>query len=275
MQRISLYRYLGIACSLVSFFAAGVSIASSQTRLLATGSSTVAPVMAELVRKYETLQQAVRIDVQTGGSSRGVADTASGQSDIGMVSRALKPAEYNLYAYTIANDGIAVIVHRDNPLTAIDKFTLQGIYNRTLREWTQLGGSAGQIVVVNKSAAHSTLELFLDYIELSPDQVKADIIIGDNQQGIKTITGNRFAIGYVSIGAALEAQQAGIAIKLLRLDGVEPTVGAVSHGSYPIIRPLNLVTRQPATGAIGEFIRFAGSAAGAAIIESLSFIPVQ
>ena len=247
-----------------------------QLRLLATGSSTVAPVMSELSRKYEQAHPNVRIDVQTGGSSRGVADAINGLSDIGMVSRDLKPSEKVLHAYTIAWDGIAVITHNDNPVKAIDRSQLEQIYRGELRDWGAVGGKAGlPIVVVNKSAAHSTLELFLSYLNIEADQVHASIIIGDNQQGIKTVAGNPAAIGYVSIGAALQAQKQGTPITLLVLDGVEPTISNVRDKKYPITRPLNVVTRESPNDVIGDLLVFAHSDEGADIIESLSFVTLK
>ena len=90
--------------------------AGPQGKLTLTGSSTVAPLAGELAKRYESLHPGVRIDVQTGGSSRGIADARRGTADIGMASRALKPGEEDLAAHTIALDGITVIVHKDNPV---------------------------------------------------------------------------------------------------------------------------------------------------------------
>ncbi|MCU7906603.1 MAG: phosphate ABC transporter substrate-binding protein [Candidatus Thiodiazotropha sp. (ex Epidulcina cf. delphinae)] len=254
----------------------GSSHAGENLRLLATGSSTVAPVMAELARKYEQAHPGARIDVQTGGSSRGIADMINGLCDMGMVSRDLKPSERVLHAYTIAHDGIAVITHRDNPIDVLDRARLIEIYRGEVRDWGDVGGAAGvPIVVVNKAAGRSTLELFLHYLDLSPDQVHSDIIIGDNQQGLKTVAGNRSGIGYVSIGAALHAQQEGVPIKLLTLEGAEPTIANVTAGNYPITRPLNIVTRKPAQGAVSELLAFIHSDEGASVIESLNFVPVR
>jgi len=59
-------------------------------KLVLTGSSTVAPLAAEIGKRFESLHPSVRIDIQTGGSSRGVNDARSGLASIGMASRALK-----------------------------------------------------------------------------------------------------------------------------------------------------------------------------------------
>ena len=62
--------------------------------------------------------------------------------------------------------------------------------------------SDASITVVNKAEGRSTLEVFLHYFKLKNVDVKAQVVIGDNEQGVKTVAGNRNAIGYVSIGTA-------------------------------------------------------------------------
>ena len=65
-----------------------------------------------------------------------------------------------------------------------------------------LGGHDAPITVVNKAEGRSTLELFTNYFKLMNSDIKAHVVIGDNEQGIKTVAGNPNSIGYVSIGTA-------------------------------------------------------------------------
>ncbi|MGF1602336.1 MAG: substrate-binding domain-containing protein, partial [Thermosynechococcaceae cyanobacterium] len=60
---------------------------ASGNKLVLTGSSTVAPLAAEIAKRYEQENPGVRVDVQSGGSSRGIADVRQQVADIGMVSR--------------------------------------------------------------------------------------------------------------------------------------------------------------------------------------------
>ena len=60
-------------------------------------------------KRFEELHPGVRVDVQTGGSSRGVNDTRQGLNDIGMVSRPLKGDESDLHGFAIARDGVSII----------------------------------------------------------------------------------------------------------------------------------------------------------------------
>lgn len=248
---------------------------SETEKLTLTGSSTVAPLAMELGRAFEKIHPDVRVDVQMGGSSRGVADARAGLAQIGMASRALKASESDLFAHTIAYDGITLIINKENPVTALTDENIVDIYLGHINNWQQVGGPDQPITVVNKAEGHSTLELFVKYFKLKNKDIKADIVIGSNQQGIKTVSGNPWAIGYVSIGTAEFEAQNGTAIKLLGVGGAKASTAAVKQGTYPLSRPLNFVTLSPPQGLVKEFIEFARSPQAYKIVEQQYFIPVD
>ena len=247
---------------------------SSQKTLILTGSSTVAPLAAEIAKRYESEHPGVRIDVQTGGSSRGIADARSKVADIGMVSRSLKSEESDLTANTIAQDGITVILHSDNPVKSLTNEQIVGIYTDKINNWQEVGGNNAPITVVNKAEGRSTLELFADYFKLETTAINADTIIGDNEQGIKIVAGNPNAIGYVSVGAAEYNAENGTPIKLLPVNGVEASIETVRTGTFPISRPLNLVTLGDPKEISKEFIDFSQSSRVKDIIEEQYFVPI-
>ena len=251
------------------------SVYAASGRLVLTGSSTMAPLVGEIARRFETMNPAVRIDVQTGGTSRGINDTRNGTADIGMVSRALKPDETDLHAFTIALDGISIILHANNQVTTLNKQQIVDIYTGKITNWKSIGGADARITVVNKAEGRSTLELFLHYLELKNSQIKPHAIIGDNPQGIKTVAGNPNAIGYVSIGAAEYEAERGVPIKLLPLDGVDASIANVRNGTFPLSRPLNLITSREPQGLIHRFIEFARSPQIHDLVEAQYFVPFR
>ena len=247
-----------------------------RTKLVLTGSSTVAPLANELGKKFESQNPGIRVDVQTGGSSRGFADVSQGLNDLGMVSRDLSDDEkFEFQDWAIAKDGLAIIVHQDNPITSLSDRDVVDIYRDQTNNWQDFAGHDGAITVVNKAEGRSTLELFLKYFDLENSEIQADVVIGDNQQGIKTVTGNPNAIGYVSIGAAEQEIAKGTPIKLLAMDGVEATTENIKNGSFPLSRTLNLVSKDGLNDLAQEFIEFAQSPEAYEVVESQSFVPLD
>ena len=243
--------------------------------LVITGSSTIAPLANEIGKRFESLNPGVRVDVQTGGSSRGIADARRGVADIGMASRPLTETERDLFPVTIARDGITLIVHVSNPISSLSNDQVIATYTGRITNWTGVGGCDAPITVVNKAAGRSTLDLFLHYFMLKNTDIQPHVVIGDNGQGVKTVAGNPHAIGYVSIGTAAYDATHGTSIKLLPIAGVEASIDTVRNGSFPLVRPLNLVTRTVPEGSVDSFIEFARSDAVHDLIRSQYFVPME
>ena len=251
------------------------SESGEKKKIVLTGASTIAPLAAEIGKRFEEQNPGVRVDVQTGGSARGVSDVRSGSNDVGMVSRPLKDDEKDLYAFDIARDGVCVILHRDNPVSTLTDAQIIDVYTGKITNWSQVGGKDAPITVVNKAEGRSTLELFCHYFKLKNSDIKAKVVIGDNEQGIKTVADNPNAIGYVSIGTAEFDTAHGTPIKLLAVGGVEATSENVANGTFPLSRPLNLATKSAPEGLVKEFLDFATSDKVHDLIREQSFVPLQ
>lgn len=247
----------------------------AREQIVITGSSTIAPVISDLAKMYESKHNKARIDVQTGGSSRGILDARKGLAQIGMVSRALKKSEADLHHFTLGKDGLAIIVHKSNPIGELTEDQIRKIYEKKITNWKTINGKDKKIVVVNKAEGRSTLELFLKFFKLKNSKIKPDIIIGDNEQGIKTVSKNPNAISYVSIGAAEYNASVGAPLKLLKFKGVEAKVQNVENGTYPLMRELNLVTKKPPKGLANKFIKYVLSKEATETIKDHYFVPIN
>jgi phosphate transport system substrate-binding protein len=250
-----------------------VQAATLSGKLTLTGSSTVAPLAAEIAKRFETEHPDVRIDVQTGGSSRGIADAFSGVADLGMASRALKGDEeaQGLIGHRLAVDGVSIIVNSENAIEGLTRQQVVQLFTGEITNWSDLGGSDAEVVVVNKAEGRATLEVFLNHFELKNEQIQADVVVGDNQHGIKTVAGNPLAIGYVSIGAAQSEADLGTPIRLVPVDGVEPTAANVASGKFEVTRPLLIVSKGEPTGLAAAFLEYATSPTVQDLIKAQGF----
>ncbi|MFN0118529.1 MAG: phosphate ABC transporter substrate-binding protein [Elusimicrobiota bacterium] len=248
---------------------------SAKEKITITGSSTVAPLMVEIGKRFESFNKDVRVDVQSGGSSRGMNDVRQSLADIGMVSRALKSQENDLIPFPVALDGVCVILNTANPVTTLSDEQIVKIYTGEIKNWKEVGGKNVPITVVNKAEGRSTLELFCHYYKLDNKNIKAQVVIGENEQGIKMVAGNPHAIGYVSIGAAEYNAEHNIPIKLLSVGGVKASLESVKNKTFPISRPLNLIVKSQPQGLVKAFIEFAQSQNVHDIIQELYFVPLS
>ena len=171
------------------------------------------------------------------------------------------------------NEGHGIIVHADNPITALSSEQVRHLFMKEMTQWETISSHKGAVRVINKAEGRATLEVFLKHFNLENRQIQADAVIGDNAQGVRLIAVDPQAIGYVSIGEALHAKGRGTPIKLLALDGVHPTPSTVADGSYPIRRTLHLLFRDKADDQGKKILASLQSAEGQKIIQGLGFVP--
>lgn len=247
-----------------------------------SGASTIQPLINQIA-PIHTKESSEPVNVSAGGSGTGIKDALSGKSQIGMVSRALSDAEKaELKNTVIAHDALAIIVNQSNPLEAITKAQLVDLYSGKTAKWSALGGPDRRVQLISKEVGRSTLELFEHYTGLlSPDRKKTDKppiakahVIGSNLEAATLVGSFSTAIGYVSVGTAISLQRAGMPIKILKLDNVEPSEATIKNGRYPILRPLNLVYKAE-TPAIKAFLGTMDSPAAQDIIKAQGFLPAK
>ena len=77
---------------------------------------------------------------------------------------------------------------------------------------------------------------------------------------MQTVTGNKAAIGYISLGS-LDSS-----VKAVKVDGVEATADNVKNGTYPICRPFNIATKGDLSDAAKDFIAFIQSDEGQQVV---------
>lgn len=84
---------------------------------------------------------------------------------------------------------------------------------------------------------------------------------------LTSIAGNKYAIGYVSLGSLNKT------VKALKIEGVSPSVSSIKNGTYKISRPFNIVTKETGLSEnASDFIRFILSSDGQAIVEANGYI---
>ncbi|MDY6875061.1 MAG: phosphate ABC transporter substrate-binding protein [Chloroflexota bacterium] len=242
-------------------------------QLQVAGSTTVQPLAEKLAEAFMGLNPDLVIEIQGGGSSVGVTSAGEGTVDIGNASRGVKGSEFeqfpDLQVFTIAYDGIAIVTHPDTELPSLSIEQVRAIFGGEVTNFSEVGGPDAPITVVSREEGSGTRaafeELVMEYKDTSGEKQMVPIsenalLQQSNGQVRTTVASTPNSIGYLSFGF-LDESTRGVPI-----DGVEPSVANVKNGSYPIFRPLNMLTNGAPNELADPFISYVLSSLGQEIV---------
>ena len=251
----------------------GSAVASSLSGTVATdGSTSMEKVVGALGEAFTTANPNVKFTYNPTGSGSGITAIAEGRCDIGLSSRALKDDEKakGLTETTLALDGIAIIV---NPANGVKGLTLQqisDIYTGKIKNWKDVGGADGEIVVIGREAGSGTRDGF-ESVTSTKDKCQYRQELTSTGDVITTVSKNANAIGYASLAEVKNS------VTALTIDGVAPTEATVKDGTYKIQRPFVLVTKTGTalSPAAQAFFDYATSAEASEIITKAGAVPTK
>lgn len=241
----------------------------SASGLILAGSTSVQPFAEGLAEAYAKLHPEISIDVQGGGSSAGIMSAQTHTADIGMSSRGLKDEEKSLWSLVIALDGMAVIVHPDNPVNNLSMEQVRAIYAGTITNWSQVGGNNAKIHVITREEGSGTRSAFEDLV-MDDHDIDPRSIVQDSNGTVRQLVGDdKNAIGYISLGLV------NANVKALNFDGVVASKENVINKTYPLSRPYLFVIDGEPVGEVKKFIDFVTSPEGKAILDQEGLITID
>jgi phosphate transport system substrate-binding protein len=251
------------------------SAAGLSGNLSLAGSTTVQPLAEVLAEAFMELNPDLVIEIQGGGSSVGVTSAGEGTVDIGNASRAIKDSEFetfpDLQVFTIARDGIAIVTNPGTELPSLSVAQVRDIFAGEITNFSEVGGPDASITVVSREEGSGTRAAFEELVmEYEGEKVITEnaLLQQSNGQVRTTVATTPNTIGYLSFGFLDESTSP------VPIDGVEPTVENVKNDSYPIARPLNMLTQGAPNELAQAFLGFILSDAGQEIVAE-DYISIQ
>ena len=201
------------------------------------GSTSMEKVIGALSESYMAVNKDVTVNYNPTGSGAGITAVQEGTCDIGLSSRALKDEEKaaGLKETVLAYDGIAIIVHPDNPVSDLSIEQIAQLYTGEITNWKDVGGNDAQVVLIGREAASGTRDGF-ESITGTKDKCQYRQELTSTGDVITAVSQNPDAIGYASLASIKDS------VKALNVDGVTPSEASVKDGSYKVQRPFVLVT---------------------------------
>ena len=249
---------------------AAAGLSGSITLAGSTSMEKFANALAEaFMEKYPD----VTVRAEFTGSSAGVEAVLGGQSDVGNSSRKLKDEEKEKGAVEniVAIDGIAVVTDPANTAADLTKEQLINIYNGTITNWKDAGGSDQPIVVIGREAGSGTRGAFEEILKLE-DACKYANELDSTGAVMAKVASTPGAIGYVSLDVIDDT------VKLLTLNGVEANEENIKTGDYFLSRPFVMATNGEISAQndlVKALFDYVYSAEGDELVKSVGLITTK
>ncbi|MEW5995381.1 MAG: phosphate ABC transporter substrate-binding protein [Candidatus Zixiibacteriota bacterium] len=272
-------RIIGIA--LVLMPAAVVGLVSAGSNITIKGSDTLVRLGQRWAEEYMKLHEGVVIQVSGGGSGTGIAALLNGTTDICQASRDMKAKEYKLakekgitpYRVSVALDGIAVFLNKQNPLKELSLAQLKGIYTGAVMNWKEVGGPDHRIILYGRENNSGTYVFFKEHVLDKRDYADATQTLPGTAAVVNAVAKDKYGIGYGGLAWATDVKFAAVR-KDDSTAAVIPSVETVSNGSYPISRELYWFFNGKPTGQMKALLNWALSAEGQKIAEKAEYVPL-
>jgi phosphate transport system substrate-binding protein len=250
------------------------------------GSDTVVNAAQKVAEEFMKEYPHIFVAVTGGGSGVGIASLISKTCDVATASREMKPKEIEMAEkrgvfpkeFTVAHDGVAVIVNKDNPVDKLTIEDLHKIFTGKATNWKEFGGKDLHIVTLSREVSSGTHMYFKEEVvqlgkkdnheEFSPQT----LLLTSSQAIVEEVAGNEAAIGYLGMGYVSDRTK-----PLLVAKGGQfypPDVDNVLKKAYPLSRGLYFYTNGEPQGVTKLFIDFTLSHKGQQQFRETGFVPI-
>jgi phosphate transport system substrate-binding protein len=229
----------------------------------------------EMAATYEK-EKGVKVVIEGGGATKGIRAVAAGNADIGGTCRHSidVPEEKGAKLHHVAWDALVVVVHQDNPVDNISTPKLEKLLKGDIKNWKDLGGPDLPVTLFARKGKVSGVGLMTRELIFKDPQFnyRADAVKKKSSGPVeKAVTVTKGGIGITGVSSARKRPQ----LKILKVNGVYPSKGALRSGRYAYIRPLYLVTTKQPSEAVKQFIDFTLSSKGQAVISAQGTVNLE
>ena len=243
-----------------------------------SGATSFQPLVEDAANAFMDANPDVTISISAGGSGQGLSDIKDGKVQIGrsdvFAEAKLDAADVEkLTDNQVAIVGMGPVVNSKVNVDNLTTEQLKGIFTGQITDWSQVGGAAGPIQVINRKAGSGTRATFEDAVlagEKVPDSFKP--IAEEDSSGtvVEKVSQTEGAISYLSFNYFDDSK-----FKALKVDGVEPKKENVETGDFKIWSYEHMYTSKDADEATKAFIDYMLSDdVQGSLVEEKGFIPL-
>ena len=244
-----------------------------------SGATSFQKLVESAATKFEDKYPDVTVAITGGGSGQGLSDVKDGKAQIGRSDvfaeeKLDADAAAKLEDHTVCVVGMGPIVNAKVDVDNLTTDQLKGIFTGAITDWSQVGGTAGKIQVVERKAGSGTRATFENAVlkgEKAPDSFAPVAEEDSSGTVVEKIQATEGAISYLAFSYFDETK-----FKALKVDGVDPTAENVCSGKFNIWAYEHMYTAKEADDATKAFIDFMMSDdVQGSLVEEEGFIPAS
>jgi phosphate transport system substrate-binding protein len=245
----------------------------------------MANIANEMIVVGETAKgRRVVVEVAAHGSSTGFTALKTNSADLAASSRPIKDTELvSLDALgdlkspdaeqVIAIDGLAIILHPDNPLDQLDTEQLARLFSGEAKTWEEVGGKGGAIHLYARDDQSGTYDTFKELVLNGPGKSldSAAKRFESSEQLSDAVSSDPQGIGFIGLPYVRQAKA--VAIVDGQSQAMLPRESLIATEDYPLSRRLFFYL--PATGKnpwAQALTTFAQSREGQGIVAANGFV---
>jgi phosphate transport system substrate-binding protein len=214
----------------------------------------------------------VTVKVERSGGGKGLKAMFFGNADVAGLSRALSPEERERKPVVaiIGYDALGVWVNEQNPLRGLTHAQVRDLFTGKITNWRQLGGPNRPVTACTEHllSERATVDLFRQ-LALGGAPFGPVKELEDPADCLRAVAADPGGITPATTAYAMAG------IRAVSIDGIVPDAQHIRNSSYLLTRPLLLVTREPPTGALREFVDFMTSPDGQALVAQAGFVAAR
>ncbi|MCB0064276.1 MAG: phosphate ABC transporter substrate-binding protein [Caldilineaceae bacterium] len=253
--------------------------ATERITITIAGATAMRPVLVDLTKEFSRQHPHLFFDIVGGDSTMGETRVQLGQVDLAastLISptavTTLEPSVQTkaLQRIPIGLDGIVLIVHPNNPIADLSLVQTQDLYGGRIWNWQALNGSDEPVLLVVREDGSGTRALFEERVMGETPVALTAVVMPTSEDVVDYVAHHPTAIGYVSrayvIDQLTQSTSEPPPIRVVSLEGQLPTAETLRAQTYFLIQPLYLVSSGQPRSWAKQFIDFALSPAGQAIV---------
>ena len=266
--------FLLICGIMITMSTAAVSISDAGETIIIGGSGSGLGVMKILGKAFEKKHPGTIVEVLPSlGTVGGIKGVAKGALDIGISARPFKGDEisFGLSALEYAKTPLVIVTRKDTMVSELKTEDLVKIYDGRVLTWAD-GKRIRPVLRPEEEIDTQILKEWTPEIKKALETAmsrRGMLIAITDQDATDTIEKTPGSFGFSTLAQVITEK---LPLKILPLNGIYPTAGTLSNGSYKLKKSLLLVARSKTSVKVGNFLEFVRSPAGTKILEESGYI---